>query len=319
MRKSGFMTRKKIVVIGGGHGQAVICRGLKELKNVDLTAIVTVADDGGSTGRLRKQFQIPAMGDIRNVMISMSKSESLMRGLMEYRFEDPDGTERDIAGHNLGNIILTALTQQSGSFLEAIQQVTEVLNVKGKIIPASTEVITLYAKMVDGVIVKGEANIPTMDNHIEEVFYDHEVQATPEAAHAILEADLVIYGIGSVYTSILPNVIIPGVKEALKTTKAKKIYICNAMSQPGETDGYCVEDHVQALLDHGVFVDLVISANDEIPDHIKDRYAKQGSYPVVVSQGHHDYELIQESLLVFDQDLIRHSSKAIAKLIEKEA
>ncbi|MBW9212458.1 MULTISPECIES: uridine diphosphate-N-acetylglucosamine-binding protein YvcK [Terrabacteria group] len=312
------MNKKKIVVIGGGHGQATICRGLKELDKVELTAIVTVADDGGSTGRLRKKFHIPAMGDIRNVMIAMSKSESLMRVLMEYRFEDPDGTEVDIAGHNLGNLILTALTQQSGNFLDAIQQVTEVLNVQGKIIPATTEVISLFARMEDGVVVKGEANIPTLDNHIIEVFYERNVQATPQAIDAIMKADVVIYGIGSVYTSILPNVIIPKVREALKNTKAKKIYICNAMSQPGETDGYCLEDHVQALFDHGAKVDVVIGTSDTIPQKILDTYEKNGSYPVYVSESNHSYRLIMESLLMFDNGLIRHNPKKIAEVIERE-
>lgn len=313
------MNKKKIVVIGGGHGQATICRGLKELENIELTAIVTVADDGGSTGRLRKQFHIPAMGDIRNVMIAMSKRESLMRGLMEYRFEDSDGTEMDIAGHNLGNLILTALTQQSGNFLEAIQQVAEVLNVQGKIIPATTEVISLFARMEDGVVVKGEANIPTLDNHIVEVFYDQNVQATPQAIEAIMKADVVIYGIGSVYTSILPNVIIPKVREALKNTKAKKIYICNAMSQPGETDGYCLEDHVQALLSHGAKVDVVIGSKDTIPPTILESYIRNGSHPIQVSELKHAYRLIMEPLLTFENGLIRHDPKKIAEVIEREA
>ena len=320
MRESGFvMLKKKIVVIGGGHGQAIICRGLKEIEQFDLTAIVTVADDGGSTGRLRRQFRIPAMGDIRNVMLSMSKSETLMRALMDYRFADPSGTSEDIAGHNLGNLILTALTQQCGSFLQAIQKVTQVLNVQGRIIPATTEVITLFARMEDGVIVKGEANIPSIDNHIVEVFYEQEVEARLNAIQAILDADMVIYGIGSVYTSILPNVIIPKVKEALQKTKAKKIYICNAMSQPGETDGYSLEDHIQALLKHGALVDTVIVANDVIPESLKQKYAKDGSYPVLIKQKEHNYRLLPVSLLDFSNGLIRHSSRKIADIIEREA
>ena len=152
------MKKHKVVIIGGGHGQSLICRGVKTIQNIDLNAIVTVADDGGSTGRLRKNFHIPAMGDIRNVMISMAESENMLSSLMDYRFDDPDGKEDDILGHNLGNLILTALTQQTGSFMTAIQEVSHILNVKGNIIPASTDVITLYARMEDGVIVRGEAN-----------------------------------------------------------------------------------------------------------------------------------------------------------------
>ncbi len=171
------MVNKKVVVIGGGHGQAAICRGIKNIPNIDITAIVTVADDGGSTGRLRRQFHIPAMGDIRNVMVALAESESLMSSLMNYRFNDPNGEEKDIAGHNLGNLILTAMTDQCGSFFEAIQRIGKVLNVKGKIIPATTQVISLYAIMEDDVIVKGEANIPDCSNHIRQVFYDEDVSA----------------------------------------------------------------------------------------------------------------------------------------------
>ena len=199
---------KNVVIIGGGHGQSAICRGIKNIENLKISAIVTVADDGGSTGRLRKRFHIPAMGDIRNVMIALAESESLMGNLMDYRFEDTDGDESDVGGHNLGNLILTALTQQCGSFMEAVQTIGKVLNVKGNIIPATTQVITLYAMMDDGVIVKGEANIPARHNRIRKVFYQEPVHAVPEAVAALKNADLIIYGIGSVYTSILPNIII---------------------------------------------------------------------------------------------------------------
>ena len=214
---------KKIVVIGGGHGQSAICRGIKYIENVDISAIVTVADDGGSTGRLRRQFHIPAMGDIRNVMIALAGSETVLSNLMDYRFDDPDGSEEDVHGHNLGNLILTALTQQSGSFLEAVRTIEQVLNVKGKIIPATTQVITLFALMEDDVIVKGEANIPTVSNRIRKVFYEEPVKASREAVDAILEADLIIYGIGSVFTSILPNVIIPELTEALQDDQNRSI------------------------------------------------------------------------------------------------
>ena len=206
------------------------------------------------------------MGDIRNVMISLAESESLMTDIMNYRFDDPDGTEDDIAGHNLGNLILTALTQKTGSFMEAVSEIQQVLNVRGTIIPATTQVITLIAQIEDGVVVKGEANIPTRANRIRKVFYDTPVQAEPDALKAIHNADLIIYGIGSVYTSILPNVIIPQMQKELKQSKARKVYFCNAMTQPGETDVYCLEDHVQALVSHGVPVDAVITSTEVIPN-----------------------------------------------------
>lgn len=302
---------RKIVIIGGGHGQSTICRGIKNISMADITAIVTVADDGGSTGRLRRQFHIPAMGDIRNVMTALAESETLMTNLMNYRFEDPDGTEQDISGHNLGNLILTAMTQECGSFFEAVQTIGKVLNVKGRIIPATTQVISLYAQMDDGVIVRGEANIPQVSNHIRRVFYDCDVEATPEAIDAIHEADLIIYGIGSVYTSILPNVIIPEIRDALHETKARRVYFCNAMTQPGETDGYSVEDHVRALTEHGAPVDAVLYADDEIPQASIERYAKQNSTPVILRESDHAYEVIPRKLLTFDGSLIRHDPDKI--------
>ncbi len=306
----------RIVVIGGGHGQSAICRGIKNIPDAEITAIVTVADDGGSTGRLRRQFHIPAMGDIRNVMISLAEDETVMKELMDFRFEDPDGDGMDVHGHNLGNLILTALTQQRGSFLEAIQTIGQVLNVKGTIVPATTQVITLFARMEDGVIVKGEASIPNVNNHIREVFYDEEVKADPEAVQAILDAELIIYGVGSVYTSILPNVIIPEIRDALKATTARRVYICNAMTQPGETDGYSVEDHVDALLHHGAPVDAVLVPSDTLPYEIVSRYFDEGSTPVMLKYQKHEYEVIQKSLLNFDRKLIRHDIKKVAEAIE---
>lgn len=308
---------EKVVVIGGGHGQSAICRGIKNIPDLDISAIVTVADDGGSTGRLRRHFHIPAMGDIRNVMIALAGSETVLGNLMDYRFEDPGGTEEDVSGHNLGNLILTALTQQSGSFLEAVQTIEQVLNVRGRIIPATTQVITLFALMEDGVIVKGEANIPTVSNRISKVFYEEPVHATEEAVEAILNADMIIYGIGSVYTSIMPNVIIPEITEALHATRAKRVYFCNAMTQPGETDGYDVESHVRALNRHGAPVDMVIVAEDDIPGSLLEKYEKQGSTAVQLSHEDHPYEIRKMNLLDFSDDLVRHDSMKIRKAVEQ--
>ena len=308
--------KRRVVVIGGGHGQAQICRGIKHIPNIHISAIVTVADDGGSTGRLRRQFNIPAMGDIRNVMIALADKETLFSNLMNYRFDDPEGKEEDVAGHNLGNLILTALTRQTGSFFDAVKELDDVLNVKGEIIPATTQVITLYARMEDNVIVAGEANIPHIDNHINRVFYMDEVHATDEAVDAIRRADLVIYGIGSVYTSVLPNVIIPEIQDALYESKAEKVYFCNAMTQPGETDGYDMEAHVEALNKHGVQVDKVIMANDRIPKKIREHYEEEHQQVVRCSKRNHDYEVVKVPLLNFRDGLIRHDAAKIEKTVE---
>lgn len=310
------MTKKKIVVIGGGHGQSAILRGIKKIDDIDITAIVTVADDGGSTGRLRRHFHIPAMGDIRNVLISLGESETLLSTLMDYRFESFDNQEEDVMGHNLGNLILTAMTKSCGSFLESVSTLCKVLNVRGEIIPATSQVITLFARMHDGTIVRGESNIPDISNRINEVFYEEEVHATPAAIQAILEADVIILGIGSVYTSILPNLIIPEIRDALEKTDAKVVYYCNAMTQPGETDGYSMEDHVAAFKHHGSTLDMVVMAEEMIPDHILKRYHEEGSIEVVMKESCHDYEILKCPLLDFSKELVRHDSEKIKKSLE---
>lgn len=310
------MTKKKDVVIGGGTGQATLLRGLKLLNNIHLTAIVTVADDGGSTGRLRRAFHIPAMGDIRNVMISMAESETMLSRLMDYRFEG--APENEMYGHNLGNLILTALTDRSGNFMEAITTISKVLNVKGDIVPSSLQVITLYAEMVDGTIVRGESNIPKSGNRINRVFYQEKVRASRQAIDAIKSADLIIYGVGSLYTSICPNLIIEDIAHALKITKAKKIYVCNAMTQPGETDLYSMEEHVDAIVRHcGVDVDLVLKAKDVLPPEVVDRYKLMGSTVVIMTEEEHTYPIVEENLLDFTDGLVRHDPLKVKDMIER--
>ena len=304
---------KKVVVIGGGTGQSVMLRGLKEIPDIQLATIVTVADDGGSTGRLRRSFHLPAMGDIRNVLIALSESEPLLTKMMDFRFEGDEDNE--IAGHNLGNLMLTALTKSSGSFMNAIADLSKVLKIKGEIIPASSQAITLCARMSDNTIVRGESNIPKYANRIQEVFYQEEVKATDEALRAILEADVIIFGIGSLYTSILPNVVIRELREALLKTKATKVYLCNAMTQPGETDDYYLEDHVKAIEDHlHGSVDVVIYANDLLPPEVLERYILEGAFPVLHKECEHHYLIEEYPLLSFNDQLIRHDSQKIKEI-----
>lgn len=306
---------KNVVIIGGGTGSSVILRGFKLLENISLSAIVTVADDGGSTGRLRKQYKIPAMGDIRNVMVSLAASESLLGPLMDYRFEG----NGDIAGHSLGNLMLTALTQTTGNFIEAIQKLSRVLNVKGEIIPSTTQIVTLLAVMEDGTIVRGESNIPKFQNRISKVFYQEKVTASKQAIQAIEQADYIVYGIGSLYTSIMPNLIIPEIKEALAKSSAKKIYFCNAMTQPGETDGLSLEEHVEAITRHAgeCAVDVVVTHNDILYEATLQRYQEKSSYPVLITEDTHRYKIIKKDLLKFDDGLIRHDSMKVKQAFEE--
>lgn len=307
---------KNVVVIGGGHGQAAVLRGLKDIDSISLTTIVTVADDGGSTGKLRRDFQIPAMGDIRGVMIALAESETLLSTLMDYRFDESSET---MGGHNLGNIILTALTQSTGSFMDAISMISKVLKVKGHIVPSTTQVITLYAIMEDGTIVRGESNIPKVRNHIQKVYYKEKVKATDAAIRAIYDADYIVYGAGSLYTSILPNIIIDDIKQAIQQSKAKKIYFCNPMTQSGETEFYTVEDHVKAIENHVQDkIDKVFVANDMIPNEVLKAYLLEHSTKVPLSEKEHEYEVELCSLLSFENRLVRHDSKKVKEVFLKE-
>lgn len=304
----------KIVVIGGGHGQSTILRGIRKISGVELSAIVTVADDGGSTGRLRQRYQLPAMGDIRNVLVALSEGDSLIRDLMDFRFDGEK--EEDVEGHSLGNLMLTALSMMRGSFNDSIIELKDVLNVKGNVFPSSLETITLFAQMDDDTIVKGEANIPSFNHHISTVFYDHEVEAYKPAVDAIREADLIIYGIGSLYTSIAPNTIIPGIREALKETSALKVYIANCMTENNETFDYDLKDHVEALEKHGALIDLVIRHSESIPEYILERYAAENSIEVK-DHGDTGKEVMSFELLDFSRDNVRHDPERIRAAIEE--
>lgn len=306
--------KQKIVTIGGGHGLATLLRGLKQIQSIDLTAIVSVSDSGGSTGRLRDIFDIVAIGDIRNVMTALAKDETIFQFLMDYRFFKEDSIEQDVLGHNLGNLILVALMDRMGGNLnEAILAMSKVLNVKGKVIPASLENLSLYARMADGVIVKGEANIPNFHNQIEQVFFDHDVKGSYEAIKAIEDADIIVLGIGSLFTSILPNVIIKDIAQAIKQSKAKVIYYCNVMTELGETDDYSLEDHVKMIVKHGVEVDAVIMAEDIIPDEIIEHYRKGQQQLVKIAHENHEYKIIFKKLLDFKGLDVKHSPLKIQK------
>ncbi len=304
---------KKVVVIGGGHGQSTIVKGLKDL-NIDLKAIVTVADDGGSTGRLRELYNIPAVGDIRNVLVSMSDNKNLNE-LFAYRFKGDEDT--DVQGHCLGNLILAALLEiNDGSLMMAVKEMSRLLGTKGKVIPSTLDTITLYARFKDGSIERGEANIPHALKHIDRVYYDHDVSGDKEAIDAILKADLIIYGIGSLYTSILPNVIIKDINDALNASKAKKVYFANAMTQRGETYNYNLKEHIDALRRHNVPVDLVLKHSDEIPQYIKDRYIKEEAIEVI-DEGNDGVPVMKRKLLNFKNDKVRHDPKKIKRVIKK--
>jgi uncharacterized cofD-like protein len=256
----------KIVAIGGGHGLSTLLHGLKEHTS-NLTAIVTVADDGGSSGRLRQTFHIPAPGDIRNCIVALADAEPLVQELFQYRF----GEGTDLEGHSFGNLFIVALARITGNFERALRESSRVLAVRGQILPATLEDVTLCAVMADEVLVHGESNIPESGREIDRVYLQPEhIMAYPEAVAAILDADLIVIGPGSLYTSILPNLLIEGIQQAIRASSAVKVYVCNVATQRGETDGFEVDDHIRALYRHGcrgLFQHVLANSepNEELP------------------------------------------------------
>jgi uncharacterized cofD-like protein len=310
----------KVVVIGGGTGLSVMLRGLKE-QPLDITAIVTVADDGGSSGVLRSELHIPPPGDIRNVLTALADVEPLLALMLQYRFKNGTG----LAGHSLGNLILAAMTDITGDFVTGIRELSRVLAVQGRVLPATDQMIVLNAELEDGTFVSGESNIPKAGKRIKRVFIEPEhVSPLEEAVEAIGQADAILVGPGSLYTSIMPNLLVPGLQNAIADSDALKIFICNVMTQPGETDGYSVSDHLSAVHLHvnRRLFHYVIVNNGDIPREVQEMYAEKGAQPVlldldeVTKQG---YRVIADQLVLF-RTYLRHDtgklSRHITQLVE---
>jgi uncharacterized cofD-like protein len=308
--------KPKIVVLGGGTGLANLLRGLKYFP-LDITAIVTVADDGGSSGRLRTEFNIPAPGDIRNVMIALSEFEKKGEELLNYRFEG----NSDLAGHPVGNLMLAAMINMEGNIVDGIKSLNEVLNIKGTVLPATSSSCTLIAEMEDGEIIVGESMIPKTNKKIKRVYFDKKPKAVKETIEAIREADLVVVGIGSLYTSIMPNLIIDELKIAILESKAQKVYVANAMEQPGETTGYSVGDHIKAIYSHvgDKFFDSIIVNSKKIPSEILAKYSKQDVKEIVVDMDvlkSYSLKVISEPLIeISEKQTVRHHPLKLAAVI----
>ncbi|MEH7376579.1 MULTISPECIES: gluconeogenesis factor YvcK family protein [Bacillaceae] len=306
----------RIVVIGGGTGLPVLLRGLKQFP-VDITAIVTVADDGGSSGRLREDLHIPPPGDIRNVLASLSDVEPLVEEMFQHRFK----TSNELSGHSLGNLILAAMTSITGNFVHAIQEMSKILNVHGKVLPAANQSVVLHAEMEDGTIVSGESKIPYSGKRIKKVFMTPEnIRPLPETIQAIRQADLIIIGPGSLYTSILPNLLVPRIGEELCRSHAKKVYICNLMTQAGETHGFTASDHVKALYDHMscAFINTILVNNEEIPQDIQLRYNEELADPVLYDLPRLfelGLEVVHADIAYQENGALRHDPKKVAKIL----
>lgn len=294
----------KVVAIGGGHGLSMLLRGLKT-KTSNISAIVTVADDGGSSGRLREEMNIVAPGDLRNCLVALADKETVLEQLFQYRF----GGEGELAGHSLGNLFLAALMKEFGNVQNVLETASTVLNIRGQVMPATAQKIRLCAKMSDGSTIEGESEIAA---YVEKkggkvkIIHVDTVPSAPiavgDALEAIRNADLITLGPGSLYTSVLPDLLVPEILAAIKESSAPCMYICNVMTQPGETLGYTVSDHLKALVDHvgkGV-IDYVLVNNGVPKKDVLKRYEKVQAHPVEI-----DRKKIQRmGIILIEADLL---------------
>ena len=297
---------KKVVVLGGGTGLSVLLRGLK-LFPIDITAVVTVADDGSSSGILSREFNMPAVGDLRNVLVSLSYVEPLVEQLLQYRFN----TSSDLNNHPMGNLMLAALYNITGDLTDSLEAFSKILNIKGKVLPFTEDRAVLVAHTKDKEKIVGESNITKAGKQIDYIEYKNDVHVTKEVINALEEADLIILGIGSLYTSIIPNLLSKDVRKALLKSNAKKMYVCNIMTEHGETDNYSVSDCIKALNKYvgRNFIDVVVANTKEISKDIQDLYLVENSTPILIDKDKLDKMgvlVIGEDLAVIKNNQVRH-------------
>ena len=304
---------KKVVILGGGTGMSTLLKGLKSFP-IEITSIVSVCDDGKSTGRLRREFHQPAMGDIRKVMVSLSETEPLVEELLNYRFE----TTSDLNGHAVGNLLLTAMANITGNMSDGIESLSKILNLKGRVLPITEDDITLIAEMTDNSTIKGEHNITEARKKVKRVYYEKEPVIREDVLKSIEEADLVILSMGSLYTSIIPNLICKDIIKKLDESSKKIMYVCNMVTQPGETDNMNVSDHIKILNEYlGKHkIDVVIANNGVITKEIALKYAtEEQKDPVLLDKEkikEMNVELIENNYVSINDNMIRHNIEKLA-------
>jgi len=305
----------RIVAIGGGTGLSTLLRGLKAYA-AHLTAVVTVTDDGGSSGRLRRELGILPPGDINDCLVALAEVEPVMTRLFQYRFD-----RGDLAGHSFGNLFLASMVGVGGDLVSAVRLASRVLAIRGQILPATADQAVLGAEFVDGTVVEGESAIPLLRKPIRRVYLNPpNVRAVPEVLEALAQADLILLGPGSLFTSVLPNLLVPGIAEALRRASAPVVYIVNVMTQPGETDGFRASDHVRTVVEHlgGGVVDVAL-VNTQMPRNraVLERYQEQGAFPVepdLERIRHLGVEAVGRPLMS-ETDLLRHDPARLAQAV----
>ncbi|MDP3042393.1 MAG: YvcK family protein [Candidatus Omnitrophota bacterium] len=306
----------RIVTVGGGTGLSVLLSGLKNFTS-NISAVVTVADNGGSSGRLRQQFDVLPPGDIRNCLVALADAPALMRDLFQFRFDE----HSEFSGHSFGNLFLTVMTRLTGDFEKAIKETSKVLALRGQVIPSTLGDVTLVAHYADGSMVIGEAQIPRARKSISRVSLTPEQPlATPDALKAIKEAQIIVLGPGSLYTSIIPNLLIKEITQEIAESEAVKVYVCNVMTQPGETDGYSVSDHIKALFKHSdeQILDYCVVNNGEVPSEVLKRYSQDNSLLVVNDRKKVEnlgVRVVEEDFSMIADGVIRHDAEKLAKII----
>lgn len=308
--------KKKIVIFGGGTGLSGLLNSLKDFP-VELTAVITVSDSGRSTGKLREEFFTPAVGDVRKVLTTLSELPEEIKDIMEYRFD----TYSDLDGHPLGNLVLTALFNKTKSLKTSIEYLSKMLDVKQKVLPLSEDYLTLMGETIDGEIIEGEARVTDARKQYKRIFYKEQPHVLKEVIEAIKDTDLIILSIGSLYTSILPHLLCEEVVNAIRSSNAKLMYICNAVTQPGETDNFGVSDHVRLIETYlgKDTVDVVIASDTKIKSNIKKNYEQQEQKkPVIIDYDNlknMKLELIVENLVTYVDGTIRHNSLKLSTII----
>lgn len=307
---------KNVVIFGGGSGLSQILKGLK-LFPVNVTAVVSVADNGGSTGALRKEFDNPAVGDITKVLLSMANTDSDNTELLNYRF--PKGTK--FGNHSIKNLLLTALLDIKGDFAHSIPVLCKLFNIQGTILPLTDEPVDLIGKTENGEYIIGESQITHAQTKIEEIFYDKKFEINPEIFKAINKADLIIFSCGSLYTSVLPHLVLPEIQKAINESNAKTLYVCNLVTQPGETDNYKVSDHIKVfnkyLGENGL--DAIIANNSKMSNYLVKKYASEEQKdPVLLDKKiieKLNVKLLEDKIYKIEDNVLRHDSLKTAYLI----